>query len=104
MASVAASWIASANASQRQARLRSDLSSGRLEARQAADIAATVTAMRARSEASWSSAPATTKAEIAEKTVSPTQSSTTQAAAWSYHGARVSRSPLSDGWLRSSSI
>ena len=36
--------------------------------------------------------------------VSTTQSSTTQAAAWSYHGARVSRSPLTDGWFRSSSI
>ncbi len=40
----------------------------------------------------------------AAKTVSATQSSTSQAAEWSNHGARASRSPLPDGWLRSSSI
>ena len=103
-ASVAASWAPSASASQRQALRRSDFSSRRLEARQATEMAARVAAIPVKSATSSSPGSPAVKPVTAEKTVSPMQSSTSQAAEWSNHGARASRSPFPGRWFRSSSI
>ena len=96
-----AARAARTRASARRSR-RSGRSSGSSDARQASEMAASETTAPVNIDEP--SSPPTAMPVTVAKTVSATQSSTSQAAEWSNHGARASRSPLPDGWLRSSSI